>query len=180
MSEDSLTLTKQFDGAVLAGTDLAALNQKAFETLMQILEDPDLPATDRAAIALQILSKAGVLSANNSATNLITQLQRKSQSAALVGAHVASASTQVDSSSTSEERFFPAQYFQLDNFLPTTDAQKILSTALEREQDFVPTTTTASISDYRQSSVLWGNRVPAIKELIASKVLDTCLRSSRL
>ncbi len=49
----------------------------------------------------------------------------------------------------------PAQFVQIPNFLPTEDRQSLLEYVLDRDQQFVSTSTSTDEKDYRQSSILY-------------------------
>lgn len=48
-----------------------------------------------------------------------------------------------------------AQFTQIQNFLPSKERLDLLSYVLDRENQFVPTTTSTGVIDYRQSKILY-------------------------
>jgi SM-20-related protein len=53
------------------------------------------------------------------------------------------------------EEIFPSYYLQIDNFLLAEEYQELLKYVIDKEGDFVPTSTSENESDYRKSMVLY-------------------------
>ncbi|MBD2163756.1 2OG-Fe(II) oxygenase [Calothrix membranacea FACHB-236] len=62
----------------------------------------------------------------------------------------------------------PSTYLQIDNFLTAAEHQLLLNYVLERESQFVCTTTSTNEINYRQSTVLYS--FPEYSELIISRI----------
>ncbi|MDZ7956496.1 MAG: 2OG-Fe(II) oxygenase [Aulosira sp. DedQUE10] len=62
----------------------------------------------------------------------------------------------------------PSGYVQIDNFLTAEEHQLLLNYVLEKESDFVPTTTSTNEINYRQSMVLYS--FPEFSELILTRI----------
>ncbi|WP_088891493.1 2OG-Fe(II) oxygenase [Leptolyngbya ohadii] len=62
----------------------------------------------------------------------------------------------------------PSESVQIDDFLSPEDHQMLLNYVLEREEKFVPTTTSTGLADYRQSIVLYD--FPEVHEFITNRI----------
>jgi Rps23 Pro-64 3,4-dihydroxylase Tpa1-like proline 4-hydroxylase len=64
----------------------------------------------------------------------------------------------------------PSHFIQLDNFLTDEELQRLVNFTLERENEFVSTTTSTGDLDYRKSVVL--HSFPEFSELIAKRIRE--------
>ncbi len=62
----------------------------------------------------------------------------------------------------------PSQYVHLDNFLSRAEHQRLTRYVVQREADFVPTTTSTGADDYRKSVVL--HSFPEFSELMTRRI----------
>ncbi|MGD1920259.1 MAG: 2OG-Fe(II) oxygenase [Pleurocapsa sp.] len=72
-----------------------------------------------------------------------------------------------------ETKFFPAQYWQIDNFLPPQQYEQVLNTALSKQQEFKDSQTVNKKDRYRQSSVLPGKYFSEVYYSVKNKLLNT-------
>ncbi|GEM_PF-439452 len=66
----------------------------------------------------------------------------------------------------------PAHYVQLEDFLTDAEHDEVMQTALRRSPEFVSTTTVGDVSNYRQSSVLWGKWLPELHSMMRKKIMS--------
>lgn len=62
----------------------------------------------------------------------------------------------------------PSEYLQLDNFLSPSEQKRLLEFVIQKEKEFVPTSTSTGAADYRRSWVLYS--FPEFSELLISKI----------
>lgn len=72
----------------------------------------------------------------------------------------------------SDSIILPAESVQIDNFLSPIEYEEVLQTALRRSHDFVSTSTVGDVSNYRQSSVLWGKCLPELHSMMRKRILS--------
>lgn len=63
-----------------------------------------------------------------------------------------------------------SQYVQIDNFLTNEEYEELLAYAIDKEPEFVPTTTSTNADDYRKSLVLY--KFPYFADLITKKIQE--------
>ncbi|HIK28008.1 MAG: 2OG-Fe(II) oxygenase [Oscillatoriaceae bacterium SKW80] len=62
----------------------------------------------------------------------------------------------------------PSEYLQLDNFLSPNEQKRLIEFVIQKEKEFVPTSTSTGAADYRRSWVLYS--FPEFSELLISKI----------
>ncbi len=62
----------------------------------------------------------------------------------------------------------PSEYLQLDNFLSASEQKRLVEFVVEKETEFVPTSTSTGAADYRRSWVL--HSFPEFSELLVSRI----------
>ena len=67
-----------------------------------------------------------------------------------------------------DQEVLPSKFIQIDNFLNPQDLKALLAFAMEKEPEFVPTTTSTNAENYRQSLVLYN--FPQFATLLTQKV----------
>lgn len=75
---------------------------------------------------------------------------------------------QVDEVKPENTDILTSYYLQIDNFLSVEEHQQLLEYVLQKESDFVPTSTSTNDVNYRQSMVLY--EFPQFSELILKKI----------
>ena len=146
------------------------VNQLLFQsigTLEEILNNQQLPAQERANVALKILEMTGLLSQQNyqSPTTLISDAQQKLNQ--LQTNHVGVPKIQVKSN------ILAANYVEFKNFFSSTENQFFLDQAIEKREQYTESTTTTKADKYRQSHVLFAKFFPELSGLIQSKIIET-------
>jgi Rps23 Pro-64 3,4-dihydroxylase Tpa1-like proline 4-hydroxylase len=67
-----------------------------------------------------------------------------------------------------KSQILPSEYLQIDNFLTPGEHERLLQYVVQKEPDFLPTTTTTNDDNYRQSLVLYS--FPEFSELIIKRI----------
>jgi Rps23 Pro-64 3,4-dihydroxylase Tpa1-like proline 4-hydroxylase len=67
-----------------------------------------------------------------------------------------------------KSQILPSEYLQIDNFLTPGEHKRLLQYVVQKEPDFLPTTTTTNDDNYRQSLVLYS--FPEFSELIIKRI----------
>ncbi|MCM0593156.1 MAG: 2OG-Fe(II) oxygenase [Gloeotrichia echinulata IR180] len=78
---------------------------------------------------------------------------------------------QIEEVKPQAEDIIPSYYIQIDNFLQPEQHQRLIQYVLEKESDFIPTSTSTNDVDYRKSFVLYS--FSESQELILSRILET-------
>ncbi|NEN89872.1 MAG: hydroxylase [Okeania sp. SIO3H1] len=147
---------------------------QSIDTLEEILKNQQLPAQERATVALKILEMTGLLSQTNprSPSTLISDAQQQinrlntdnsTRNLALNSPKI----TQVKSI------FLPAAHVEIPNFLSPEENQKAIEIAIQKRDQYIESTTTTKADKYRQSYVLFSQYFPELAALIQSKILET-------
>jgi Rps23 Pro-64 3,4-dihydroxylase Tpa1-like proline 4-hydroxylase len=143
------------------------------------LQDDSIAATDRADIALRIVALAGGLD-----VPVIPELaDTATPNPALHAAIATSASTpspqpviqhaqpaiEADPYATFPS-YLPGDYLLIDDFLSPEENQQILKLAIDRQSDFVPTSTSTNADNYRASHVLYPSFFTDFYYLVSSRL----------
>ncbi|MGL5081904.1 MAG: 2OG-Fe(II) oxygenase [Microcoleaceae cyanobacterium] len=178
-----LSLTERFGSLV----------SQSFETLESILQDQEIAAQDRAAIAFKVLELSGI-SPQHSTSDLPVQTLGQTSSQPLIQSSIQSLTHSLGQPSIqplppvktelkpvpystqtviqTESAFLPGAFVQISDFLSAQDHQKILKIALDKPDQFVSSTTTTKANNYRQSSILYATLFPEFYELMRDKLLQ--------
>ena len=158
---------------------LTKLLEQSAQTLEAILQDDSIAATDRADIALRIVALAGGLD-----VPVIPKLaDTATPNPALHAAIATSASTpspqpviqhaqpaiDTDPYATFPS-YLPGDYLLIDDFLSPEENQQILKLAIDRQSDFVPTSTSTNADNYRASHVLYPSFFTDFYYLVSSRL----------
>ncbi|NJN60199.1 MAG: hydroxylase [Coleofasciculaceae cyanobacterium RL_1_1] len=158
---------------------LSKLLEQSAKTLETILQDDSVAATERADIALRILALAGGLD-----VPVIPELADTARPIAATQAAIATPTSNPspmpalqhaqpaaspDPYATFPE-FLPGDYLQIDDFLSPEENQQILQIAIDRQSDFVPTSTSTNADNYRASYVLYPSFFTDFYYLVSSRL----------
>lgn len=147
---------------------------QSIDTLEEILKNQQLPAQERATVALKILEMTGILSQTNprppstlisNAQQQINQLKTDNFTRELYPSPAKIA--QVKST------FLPAVNAEISNFLSPEENQKAIEMAIQKRDQYIESSTTTKADKYRQSYVLFSQYFPELAALIQSKILQT-------
>lgn len=167
---------------------LRRLFNRSLDILEAALDNPSIPAQTRAEIALQILDLVEMeLIAEAEADQDFSETSedfiapsktqpQTEQAQPVQSQSVSTYATRISTTSQSTTReiapiILPADYVQLENFLSDAEYEEVLQTALRRSPEFVSTTTVGDVSNYRQSSVLWGKWLPELHSMMRKKIM---------
>lgn len=164
---------------VLANT-FDSLVLKSQLVIENILNDDEVSPTEKADIALRILKIAAERENSNYSENAFSDRQvlldrTKTTPLTVVNSDQGKAKAIAEDKLeifNPKSKFFPAQYWQIDNFLPPEQYQQVLDTAFSKQQQFKNSQTVTKEDSYRQSSVLPGKYFSELYYSMKSKVLD--------
>lgn len=168
--ENNLVLPDKFQHLVAQSMDV----------LESIINNEQIPAAERASIALKILEMGGVSAQKSSATSGTIENHQLSRSStngnytpiAAPPATGLQANGIKPTLIQQQSIFIPcSNYIQIDDFLTPEENQYALDIALQRQQDYIESSTTTQADNYRKSSVLFAQYYPELSELIKSKVV---------
>ncbi|GGA55713.1 2OG-Fe(II) oxygenase [Okeania sp. KiyG1] len=147
---------------------------QSIDTLEEILKNQQLPAQERATVALKILEMTGLLSQTNPRTpsTLISDAQQQIN--------------QLNTDNLTRKQypyqpkiaqvkpvFLPGFHIEIPNFLSAEENQKAIEIAIQNRDQYIESTTTTKADKYRQSYVLFSQYFPELTALIQSKILQT-------
>ncbi|MBE9212890.1 2OG-Fe(II) oxygenase [Plectonema cf. radiosum LEGE 06105] len=163
----------EFENAEISNI-LNSLAIKSQQTLEKILDDTETPPSERAEIALKILQIAKY----SDKSEQIKVIDNKNIKLPLTvknsePAKIAQFPTNNKSTSQTESQFFPANYLQIDNFLPQEEYQKVIDTAFNKQSEFKDSRTVTNTENYRQSLILPGKEFSEVYYLVKNKLLET-------
>lgn len=153
---------------------LNSLAIKSQQTLSQILDDTQIPPSERAEIALKILQianysdKSEQLKVIENKNNKLPLTVKNSEPA-----KIAQFPTKNTTTSQTESKLFPATYLQIDNFLPEEEYQQVIDTAFNKQSKFYDSRTVTNTENYRQSLILPGKEFSEVYYLVKNKLLET-------
>ena len=169
-TENNLLLPDKFQNLVAQSMDV----------LESIINNEQVPAAERASIALKILEMGGVSPQTSPATSGTVESQQLNQYPRN-GSYTQIAAPPANGMQTNGIQptliqppsiFIPcSNYLQIDNFLTPEENQYALDIALERQHDYVESSTTTQANNYRQSYVLFAQYYPELSELLKSKLV---------
>ena len=145
---------------------------QSIDTLEEILKNQQLPAQERATVALKILEMTGLLSQqrHHSTETLVSNAQ-----AQLNQIQPNNIPTQLFTPKSPtiqvKSNFLSADYVELNNFLSPEENQIVIETAIQQRDQYIESTTTTKADKYRQSYVLFSQYFPELSALIQSKIL---------
>ncbi len=145
----------------VSDTRLQRLVDQSFETLESLLQDPNLPPQERAAIALKVLERTG------GSSNVPVQQSKPTQLSVIQPPISQQSIVQKESVS------LPGDCAFIEDFLSPEDNKQALEIALNKANDFVGSKTTTQANDYRKSSILYATLFPDYYELLRQKLLNT-------
>lgn len=140
---------------------LQRLVDQSFETLEALLQDPNLPPQERAAIALKVLEQTGGSSP--------LQIQPSKPLTSSTVQPPISQQSIVQKESVS----LPGECVFIEQFLTPEENKQALEIALEKSEQFVGSKTTTQAADYRKSSILYATLFPDYYNLLRQKLLKT-------
>lgn len=158
---------------------LTKLLEQSAQTLEAILQDDSIAATDRADIALRIVALAGGLdvpvipeladtATPNPAPHAAIATSASTPSPQPVIQH-AQPAIEADPYATFPS-YLPGDYLLIDDFLSPEENQQILKLAIDRQSDFVPTSTSTNADNYRASHVLYPSFFTDFYYLVSSRL----------
>ena len=167
------------DAVVDIKPTLTKLLERSAKTLDTILQDDSVAATDRADIALRIVALAGGL--NVPALPKLADTAKQTESATSIFTPTSPPVVQHAQSKAKSEaeavdpyatfpKFLPGNYAQIDNFLSPEENQQILQLAIERQADYVSSSTSTNAERYRSSLVLYPNFFNEIYFLLSARL----------
>ncbi|MDY7007297.1 MAG: 2OG-Fe(II) oxygenase [Cyanobacteriota bacterium] len=147
---------------------------QSIDTLEEILKNQQLPAQERATVALKILEMTGILSQTNprSPSTLISDAQQQINQLNTDN-FTRNISPYPPKIAQVKSTFLPAAHIELQNFLSPEENQKAIEIAIEKRDQYIESTTTTKADRYRQSYVLFSQYFPELAGLIQSKILQT-------
>ncbi len=142
------------------------------ETLEEILNNQQLPAQERATVALKILDMTGIFSQTTpqSPTTLISNAQQQINQLRTNNL-VTNFPAYQPKIKQVKPIFLPAIYVEIKNFLSLEENQKAIETAIQKRDQFIESTTTTKADNYRQSYVLFSQHFRELSDLIQSRVI---------
>lgn len=147
---------------------------QSIDTLEEILRNQQLPAQERATVALKIIEMTGLLSQHNnhSPATLLSEAQQQLNELKKnnLGTNWFAEAPQ---KTQAKSNFLPADYVEIKNFLLPENNQKSIEEAIQNKDKYIESTTTTKADKYRQSYVLFSRYFPELSELIQSKILET-------
>lgn len=145
---------------------------QSIDTLEEILKNQQLPAQERATVALKILEMTGLLSqqSHQSPATLVSQAQQQLNQLQTnnLGTQLF---TQQPPTIQVKSNFLSADYVEIKNFLSLEENQKAIEEAINKRDQYIESTTTTKADKYRQSYVLFSQYFPELSALIQSKIL---------
>ncbi|RQH21834.1 2OG-Fe(II) oxygenase [Okeania hirsuta] len=147
---------------------------QSIDTLEEILKNQQLPAQERATVALKILEMTGILSQTNprSPSTLISDAQQQINQLNTDNL-TRNISAYTPKIAQVKSTFLPAVHVELQNFLSPEENQKAIEIAIQKRDQYIESTTTTKADRYRQSYVLFSQYFPELSTLIQSKILQT-------
>jgi len=147
---------------------------QSIDTLEEILKNQKLPAQERATVALKILEMTGLLSQQNNyspatlvseAQQQLSELQKNNVGTKLF--------TKAPPKIQVKPNFLSAEYVEIRKFLLPENNQKAIEEAIQKQDQYIESTTTTKADKYRQSYVLLSQHFPELSAFIQRKVLET-------
>ncbi|NEP82756.1 MAG: hydroxylase, partial [Okeania sp. SIO3B3] len=144
---------------------------QSIDTLEEILKNQQLPAQERATVALKILEMTGILSQTNprSPSTLISDAQQQINQLNTDNL-TRNISPYPPKIAQVKSTFLPAVHVELQNFLSPEENQKAIEIAIQNRDQYIESTTTTKADKYRQSYVLFSQYFPELAALIQSKI----------
>ncbi|MDY6803071.1 MAG: 2OG-Fe(II) oxygenase [Cyanobacteriota bacterium] len=152
---------------------------QSMDVLESIINNEEVPAPERASIALKILEMGGVSPQTSLPTSGVVESQQLSRypgngNYSQVAAPPANGAPTNRIQPTLIQQpaiFIPcSNYISIDNFLTAEENQEALDIAIQRQHDYMESSTTTQANNYRKSSVLFAQHYPELSELIKSKI----------
>ena len=146
---------------------------QSIDTLEEILKNQQLPAQERATVALKIIEMTGLLSqkSNHSPATLVSAAQQQ-----LNELQTNNLGTNLFAEIPQKIQLKPnvllANYVEIKNFLLPENNQKAIEEAIKKKDQYVESATTTKADKYRQSYVLFSQYFPELSALIQSKILE--------
>ncbi|MGD1704837.1 2OG-Fe(II) oxygenase [Dapis sp. BLCC M229] len=159
---------------IVATERVNKLLHQSIDTLEEILKNQQLPAQERATVALRVLEMTGLLSQqnNHSPATLVSAAQQQLnelQTNNLGTKSLSKAPPRIQV----KPNLLSADYVEITNFLLPEDNQKAIEEAIQKRDQYIESTTTTKADKYRQSYVLFSQYFPELSALIQSKILET-------
>ncbi len=147
---------------------------QSIDTLEEILKNQQLPAQERATVALKILEMTGLLSQQNyhPPATLVSEAQQQLNQLQTNNL-VTNLFTQKPPTIQVKSKFLTADYAEITNFLSPEENQKAIEEAIQKRDQYIESTTTTKADKYRQSYVLFSQYFPELSTLIQGKILET-------
>ncbi|MGD1711784.1 2OG-Fe(II) oxygenase [Dapis sp. BLCC M172] len=159
---------------IVATERVKKLLLQSIDTLEEILKNQQLPAQERATVALKILEMTGLLSQQNNPSPATLVSEAKQQLNEIQTNNLGTIfSTKAPPKIQVKPNFLSADYVEITNLLLPEDNQKAIEEAIEKRDQYIESTTTTKADKYRQSYVLFSQYFPELSALIQSKVLET-------
>lgn len=161
---------------------------QSMATLESIMNNEEIPASERASIALKILEMAGgnFQNAAPQMTPLPTQTSAIVESQQLTISPRNSSYTTLPTQTTNGVKTNKIQsdavqqpsilipctnYILIDNFLTPEENEYAMQVALDKRADYTQSSTTTQANNYRKSYVLFSQNYPELSEIMQRKVV---------
>ncbi|NEP46170.1 MAG: hydroxylase [Okeania sp. SIO2H7] len=146
---------------------------RSMDVLESIINNENVPSAERASVALKILEMGGV-SPQTSSTVEERQLNRYPRNGSYTQIATPPASGIQPTLIQQQSLFIPcSHYISIDNFLTPEENQYALDVALQKQKDYIESSTTTQANNYRKSYVLFAQFYPELSEFIKGKVVAT-------
>ena len=170
MSEKQLLITNN-----MTADKLQQLTTKSIDLLETILDNSNIPLTERAEIALRILEIAQ--STQGTTQNLITSANSNIVVPATSKIPTFIPNYSQSTSSQNQSKILPVNYLQIENFLEPQELETALTIAIKNKNNFTDSSvhnkSTNQVNKFRQSLVLHHKFYPELAKSIQTKVLKT-------
>lgn len=72
-----------------------------------------------------------------------------------------------------DSQFLPGRFVRIENFLSPAENRQILELAIANQSQFVASTTTGDVANYRESSILYATHFPDYYQFFQDRILHT-------
>lgn len=147
---------------------------QSIDTLEEILNNQQLPAQERATVALKILEITGIFSQQNhhSTTTLISNAQQQINQLQRNNLGTKPYLQEPMAAQQIQSIFLPATYVEIKNFLSPEANQKAIEEAIQKRDQYIESTTTTKADKYRHSYVLFSQKIPELSALIQRQIIE--------
>lgn len=145
---------------------------KSIDTLETIIDNDQCSPQEKATIALKILEMAGIFTEfkHHSVDKLVANAEEKIRRLQSQYAQINLSLSEPTLHQQSESIFLPGTYGEIKNFLSPEENQKIITEAIDKKEEYIKSNTTTKANQYRQSYVLFSQKIPALSALIRERI----------